>query len=56
MKKFIVITLAIIIIALILRNAEPFTVIIKTVSDLFGASFRAVTNVGSFGDTTTKGS
>lgn len=48
MKKFIVITLAIIIVALLIRNADVYKQIIVTVSDLFGKSFRAVTNVGNF--------
>lgn len=51
MKKFIIITLTIIIMGLLLRNAYPFAAIIKAVTDLFGQSFKAVTSVGNFGDT-----
>jgi hypothetical protein len=48
---FIYITLGIVIIALLLRNAKPFATIVSGISDAFGNSFRAVTNVGDFGST-----
>jgi hypothetical protein len=48
MKKFIVITLAFVIVALILKNVEVFAAIIKFTSEQFGKSFNAVTNVGDF--------
>lgn len=48
MKKFVFITFAFIILALLFRNGEVFGQIIKTVTDLFGKSFRAVTEVGEF--------
>jgi hypothetical protein len=47
-RKFVVITLAVVIISLLLKNTDPVKQIIKTVTDLFGESFRAVTNVGGF--------
>jgi hypothetical protein len=46
MKKFVLITLAIVIIALLIRNADAYGKIIQTVTDLFGKSFKAVTQVG----------
>jgi hypothetical protein len=48
MKKFVLITLVIIIIALLIRNANAYGQIIKTVTGLFGKSFKAVTEVGDF--------
>lgn len=48
MKKFILITLGIVIVALILRNADAYGKIIETVTGLFGKSFKAVTEVGNF--------
>jgi hypothetical protein len=50
MKKFIVITLAIVIVALVLnkKNLPVFLTIIKFASDQFGKTFNAVTNVGQF--------
>ncbi len=48
MKKFVLITLAIIIIALLIRNANAYGQIIQTVTGLFGKSFKAVTEVGDF--------
>jgi hypothetical protein len=48
MKKFVIITLAIVIIALLIRNADVYGKIIQTVTGLFGKSFKAVTEVGDF--------
>jgi hypothetical protein len=48
MKKFIFITMAIVIIALIIRNADAYGQIIQSVTGLFGKSFKAVTEVGDF--------
>lgn len=48
MRRLVVITLAVVIVVLLLRNTAAFAQIIKTVTDLFGQSFRAVTNVGDF--------
>jgi len=48
MKKFIVITLAIVIVALVLKNVAVFSTIIKFASDQFGKTFNAVTDVGKF--------
>jgi hypothetical protein len=48
MKRFITITLAVVIIYLLLQNTEVYKQIIKTVTELFGKSFKAVTNVGDF--------
>lgn len=48
MKKFVLVTLGIVIVILLLRNTKVFTTTIKTVTDLFGESFRAVTDVGKF--------
>lgn len=48
MKRFVIITLSIIIIALLLKNVDVLKQIIKTVTDIFGKSFRAVTEVGDF--------
>jgi hypothetical protein len=47
-QNFIVGTLAIVIIILLLRNVNAFADIIKTVTDIFGKSFKAVTEVGDF--------
>jgi hypothetical protein len=46
MSRFIIITLALVIVVLLLRNTEVFTQIIKSVTDLFGKAFSAVTEVG----------
>jgi hypothetical protein len=46
MKKFVLITFVIVIVALLIRNADVYANIIKTVTDLFGKSFRAVTDIG----------
>jgi len=48
MKRFIVITLGLVILVLLLRNVEVLKRVITTVTDLFGQSFRAVTEVGEF--------
>lgn len=48
MKKFVFISLGLVIIYLLLQNVGVYTKIITTVTDLFGKSFRAVTNVGDF--------
>jgi hypothetical protein len=48
MRKFIFITLAVVIFVLLLRNTEVLSATIKTVTDLFGRSFKAVTEVGDF--------
>lgn len=53
---FIIFTLTVIIFTLMMRNPEPFAAIIKTVTDLFGASFKAVTSVGDFGSSKSTGS
>lgn len=46
MKQFVIITLAVVIVILLLRNTETFAKIIKTVTDFFGQAFSAVTEVG----------
>lgn len=48
MKKFVIITLAIVIIALLIRNADVFKKVIDTTTGIFGKSFRTVTEVGNF--------
>jgi len=48
MKKFIFLSLGLVIILLLFKNADIYKQIIKTVTDLFGNSFRAVTGVGDF--------
>jgi len=48
MNRFIIITLALVIAVLLLRNTEVFTRIIKTATDLFEQAFKAVTEVGDF--------
>ena len=47
-KSFIIGTLAVVIVVLLLRNITVFAEIIKTVTDIFGRSFKAVTEVGDF--------
>lgn len=47
--SFVIGTLAVIIVILLLRNVNAFTEIIKTVTDIFGRSFKSVTEVGDFG-------
>ncbi len=46
--SFVTGTIVIIIVILLLRNVNAFTEIIKTVTDIFGRSFKAVTEVGDF--------
>lgn len=46
MNRFIIITLALVIIVLLVRNTETFARIIKTATDFFGLAFSAVTEVG----------
>ncbi len=46
--SFVTGTITIIIVILLLRNVNAFTEIIKTVTDIFGRSFKAVTEVGDF--------
>ena len=48
MKNFVIITLALVIAVLLLRNTEVFAQVIATVTDLFGQAFRAVTSVEDF--------
>ena len=48
MRPFVVITLAIVIVLLIFRNADVFSGIIATVTDMFGKSFKAVTSADNF--------
>lgn len=47
-RKILFGTLVVIIVYLLLQNVEVYKQIIKTVTDLFGKSFRAVTEVGDF--------
>lgn len=46
--SFVIGTLTVIIVVLLLRNVNAFSEIIKTVTDIFGKSFKAVTDVGDF--------
>jgi hypothetical protein len=48
MRRFITISLGVVIIILLFRNAEVIRQIIKTTTDIFGKSFKAVTSVGEF--------
>ena len=48
MKNFVIITLALVIAVLLLRNTEVFAQVVKTVTDVFGQAFRAVTDVEDF--------
>lgn len=48
MKNFVIITLALVIVVLLLRNTETFARVVKTATDFFGEAFRAVTNVEDF--------
>lgn len=48
MKRFVIVTLTLVIIVLLLRNAAVLGVVIKTATGLFGESFKAVTEVGDF--------
>lgn len=46
LHNFTIGTLALVIVILLLRNVNAFAEIIKTVTDIFGKSFKAVTEVG----------
>jgi hypothetical protein len=46
MKRFIIVTIALIIAVLLLRNTEAFAWIVKNLTDFLGAAFTAVTEVG----------
>lgn len=46
--NFVIGTLVVVIVVLMLRNVNAFSEIIKTVTDIFGKSFKAVTEVGDF--------
>jgi hypothetical protein len=48
MKRLVVITLALVIFVLLLRNTDALSRVIKVVTDFFGQAFRAVTEVGDF--------
>lgn len=48
MKRIIVITLALVILVLLLRNVDAMKQIIGSVTGLFARSFEAVTEVGDF--------
>jgi hypothetical protein len=47
-KNIVIGTLLLVIVVLLLRNVNAFTEIIKTVTDIFGRTFKAVTEVGDF--------
>jgi hypothetical protein len=49
LQTFILISLGFVILYLVYRNVGVITQIIKFASDAFGASFNAVTSVGTFG-------
>jgi hypothetical protein len=61
MKRFIIITLGLIILYLLFfgfgkkGQTNPMIAIIKSVSDLFGQSFSAVTNVGNWNQSASPG-
>ena len=46
--NFVIGSLVIVIVILVLRNVDAFAEIIKVVTDIFGKSFKAVTEVGDF--------
>lgn len=46
--KFVIITLALIIVVLLLRNTEAFARVTKTVTDFLGLAFSAVTDAEGF--------
>ena len=48
MKRFIVITLALIIVYLLIENRKIFAKLIVTIADQFNQSFKAVTSAESF--------
>lgn len=48
MQRFVVVTLALVIVVLLFRNTAVMGRTIETLTDLFGRSFKAVTEVGDF--------
>lgn len=48
MRKFVLITLGIIILYLVWKNRDVMQNILKTVTGLFDQSFKSVTEVGEF--------
>ena len=48
MRKFILITLAIVILYLVWKNADVLKNVLTTVTGLFDRSFKSVTEVGEF--------
>lgn len=48
MQKIVLITLGLIILYLVWKNADVLKTILETVTDLFGQSFKAVTEVDDF--------
>lgn len=48
MKKFVLITLAIVIIYLVWKNTDALSTILKSVTGMFNNSFKSVTEVGDF--------
>lgn len=48
MRKFVLITLAVIIVYLVWKNADVLKTVLKTVTGTFDQSFKAVTEVGDF--------
>jgi hypothetical protein len=46
MKRFVIITLIVVIVILLLRNVQAFSQVIKTVTDIFTKSFRATIELG----------
>lgn len=48
MRKFILITLGIVILYLIWKNADVLKTVLTTVTGLFDQSFKSVTEVGEF--------
>jgi hypothetical protein len=48
MRKFVLITLALVILYLVWKNAETLKTVLTTVTGLFRQSFTAVTEVGEF--------
>ena len=48
MKRFVLITLAVVIVYLLFKNTDTLKKILETVTALFRDSFNAVTEVGEF--------
>ena len=48
MRKIVLVTLGLIILYLVWKNSDTLKTILKTVTDLFGQSFKSVTEVGDF--------